>query len=95
MVVRYRIGGRQKVYRFDELDFIRSYIRVSGEADTYVRLEVCLKNGKHIPVIEEHAAWERSVPCFGLSGAREPEDLSILRGKISSATGLRDLGFCM
>jgi len=94
MELRYRLGKRPTVYSFNELDSIQSYIRVSGEADTYVQLEVHLKNGQRIPLIKEHAAWDGSAPVFGLSGAREPTGITTLREKISSATGIRDLGFC-
>ena len=94
MEVRYRIGRRPRIYSFDDLDFIQSFIRVSGEADTYVQLEVRLKNGKRIPLISENAAWDSSAPLFSLSGAREPQDITNLRRQISSSTGIRDLGFC-
>lgn len=94
MELRYRLGRHSNVYSFNELDSIQSYIRVSGESDTYVQLEVSLKNGKRIPLISERAAWDSSAPILGLSGAREPDGLTNLRRKISSVTGMRDLGFC-
>lgn len=92
MELRYRLGRHPTVYSFNELDFIQSYIRVSGEADTYVQLEVHLKNGQRIPLISEHAAWD--APFVGLSSAREPAGITNLRRKISSATGIKDIGFC-
>jgi hypothetical protein len=92
--LRYPIARRPHVYSFDELDFIKSYVSFSGEADVYVELEVRLKSGKRIPLAKEHAAWNRSAPVIGTSGAEEPQDLTSLRRKISSTTGVRDLGFC-
>lgn len=94
MEIRYRFGRRPKVYAFDEFNFIRSHIEISGEADTYIQLEVCLKNGNRIPLMSELAAWDSSAPLVGLSGAREPQSLTDLRRNIATTTGVQDFGLC-
>ncbi len=94
MVLRYQLGYRSKSYSFDELDSIWSYVRVSSGADTDVVLEVRLKNGERVVLVSARAAWDKFAAPIGFSGAREPQDLTDLRRQISSATGMRDLGFC-
>lgn len=91
MELRFMLRRNPLVYSFDELDSIRSKILESGKS-TYVQLEVCLKNGKGIALISEDPAWV--APFIGRSSMREPTGISNLRRKISSATGIKDIGFC-
>lgn len=92
--VTYRLGIISKRYSFEQLDSIRSYVRIVGEADSYVDLEVRTKAGVRLSLICLPAAWDKFAILNGFSGAREPQELTELRRRISSATGIRDLGFC-
>lgn len=91
MELRYILRRNPLVYSFDELNLIRSKVLVSGKS-TYVQLEVCLKNGKGITLISEDPAWV--APFVGRSSMREPAGITNLRKQISSATGIKDIGFC-
>lgn len=93
MDVEYRFGRQVKRYAFDELLSIRSFIKLSGENDAYVLLEVQLKNGDQVTIKTENPSWDDSA-LIGLSGCREPEGIKKLREQIASITAIDDLGFC-
>lgn len=93
MELRYRTGRRPDVYTFDELNYVRSHIQVSGDGDAYFQLAVTLRSGERIALKRELAVWDRSVPWWrGMSGAREPHSLTDLRRKIASVARIQDFG---
>lgn len=92
MELRYRLRRSSRVHPFDDLDSIRSFIETTGDNDTYIRLEICMKTGERIAIKTELPSWDNS-DFLGLKGCQEPESLANLRRKIASLTGISDLGF--
>ena len=93
MELRYRARRRPDVYAFDDLNYIRSHIDVSGDGDAYFQLAVTLRSGERIPLKRELATWDPSSPWWkGMSGAREPHSLTDLRRMIASIAGIQDFG---
>ncbi|MDD4910902.1 MAG: hypothetical protein PHP57_01275 [Sideroxydans sp.] len=86
--VHHRLRAKPTCYIFDELESIKSCDTFSGEGDTYIQLEVLLKNGNRIALLTTSPVWGTF-----LSGYTEPEELSNLRGKIATMAGIKDLGF--
>ena len=92
MELRYWSGMATREYPFAELDSIRSYVKISGENDTYIQLEIQMKNGDQIAIKTEMPSWDKSA-VIGLAGCHEPENLTYLRQQIASLTGIEDRGF--
>lgn len=92
MQIRYWSGMATREHPFAELDSIKSYVKTSGENDTYIQLEIQMKNGDRIAIKTEMPCWDKSA-VIGLTGCYEPETLSNLRRQIASLTGIKDRGF--
>jgi hypothetical protein len=87
MELRYGFGRPPRIYRFNELSSIHSYITTSPESDTNIRLEVRLKKGGRIAIKEQRSYWTDSFRY------QEPKELAGLRTQIASLTGVKDHGF--
>ncbi|MBK7646163.1 MAG: hypothetical protein IPJ12_03120 [Betaproteobacteria bacterium] len=92
MVIRFWSGMATREHPFAELEFIKSYVKTSGENDTYIQLAIQMKNGDQIAIKTEMPSWDKSA-VIGLTGCYEPETLASLRRKIASLTGIEDRGF--
>jgi hypothetical protein len=86
--VHRRLRAKPTCYTFDELESIRTCDIFSGEGDTYIQLEIQLKNGNRVALITASPVWGTF-----LSGYTEPEELSDLREKVATMAGIKDLGF--
>jgi hypothetical protein len=87
MEVHYLLRGKPIYYTFDELESINTR-DITCDGDAYIQLELLLNNGNRIVL-------KTTAPVWGtfLSGYKESEEISDLRRKIATMTGIKDLGF--
>lgn len=82
-----------RTYGFEELESIQSILRVTGDNDPGVSLELMLKSRERLVLKAGPPDWSPTSPLFGFSGCCEPKEFASLRHQIAALTGTRNLGF--
>jgi len=88
-----RLMKRNRVCQFAEVKSIQSSLKISGDNDPQVSLELILKNNERFVLKKLIPEWSPSSPLIGFSGCIEPKEIEALRMQIAALTGIENSGF--